>query len=398
MSFRLSPSHCRFLAIAVLMILGCTQPGRSEDFSSINLWNGGLGGYATYRIPGVIVTKRGTVLVYGAARRTLRSDWADTDIVLRRSTDGGRTFSPSVRIAGESKGTTDNPVAISDRQTGAIYMLYQTNYEQCFLIESDNDGISFSAPREITDVIATLRTEFEWNVVAPGPTHGIQLKGGRIIVPVWLANGVTSPNGHRAHSPSAVTTVYSDDHGRTWHHGDIVLANDPDMKGPSETVAVELQDGSVMLSLRTASDHHRRVISISKDGATHWSKPQYDEALFEPVCNAGLVRYPAHAGSPAALLFSNPDTASMQPTKLHYPRQRLTVRASFDEGKTWPAAKMIDSGSAGYSDLAVLPDGTILLFYESGAINGKEGDPAHLTLARFDIGWLQRADPLQPQN
>jgi sialidase-1 len=265
-------------------------------------------------------------------------------------------------------------------------------------MESDNDGLSFSAPRELTDVLASMREEFDWNVVAPGPTHGIQLKSGRLLVPVWLANGATAANGHRAHSPSAVTTLYSDDHGKTWHHGEIVLANDQDMKGPSETVAVELLEGSVMLSLRTASDHHRRVISISKDGATKWSTPRYDEALFEPVCNAGLVRYPARAEFPAALLFSNPDTASMKPVNLHYPRQRLTVRASFDEGNTWPVAKTIDFGSAGYSDLAVLAGGTILTFYESGAINGKEADPAHLTLARFDMQWLRRVDPLPPQN
>jgi sialidase-1 len=388
------------LAVSVVVLLGFAGKGASQDlsdFSSVNLWNGGLGGYATYRIPGIIVTRRGTVLVYGAARRTLRSDWADADIVMRRSTDGGRTFAPSVRIAGEGKGTTDNPVAIADTQTGAVYMLYQTNYERVYFMESDNDGMSFSAPREITDVLASIRGEFDWNVVAPGPTHGIQLRNSRIVVPVWLANGATSANGHRAHSPSAVTTVYSDDHGRTWHHGDIVLANDADMTGPSETVAAELLDGSVMLSIRTASEHHRRVISISKDGATHWSRPQYDEALFEPVCNAGLVRYPAHDGTPAALLFSNPDTEAVQAVKRHYPRQRLTVRASFDEGKTWPVAKTIDFGSAEYSDLAVLRDGTILVFYESGAIDGKEGDPAHLTLARFDMQWLRRGDALPPQ-
>ena len=372
-------------------ILLCLCFARAEDsFSSTNLWSGGMDGYATYRIPGVVVTAKGSVLVYAAARKTTQSDWADTDVVLRRSTDGGKSFSPSKRIAGEGKGTTDNPVAIVDRQTRTVSLLYQTNYERCFVIQSKDDGISFSRPIEITSVLADLRKEFNWNVIAPGPTHGIQLKNGRLIVPVWMANGAVDTKGRRAHAPSAVTTLFSDDHGTTWKHGDILLAGDEEMKNPSETDIVQLADGSVQLNMRSASEHHRRILSTSADGATHWSKPIYDEALFEPVCNAGLVRYAPRKGSQTALLFSNPDTASSPPVKSHYPRRRLTVRASFDEGKTWPASRLIDAGSSAYSDLAVLPDGTILCLYESGAIDGRESDPAHITLARFKMDWVRQ--------
>ena len=143
-----------------------------------------------------------------------------------------------------------------------------------------------------------------------------------------------------------------------------------------------------MLNLRNESTRNRRLISTSMDGATHWTKPVYDDGLFEPICAAGLIRYPARNGQPAALLFSNPDSSALPHTGTHYPRQRLTVRASYDEGRSWTASNLIDPGISGYSDLAVLQDGTILCLYESAATNGSQGDPVHITLARFTMSWV----------
>jgi sialidase-1 len=383
-----------FSAVLFVTVLSLLAAGggtcSAQNFSSVNLWNAGIGGYATYRIPGIVVTKRGTVLIYAAARKTLGSDWADTDIVLRRSTDGGRTFSPSQLIAGLGYGTTDNPTAIADPRTGAVYMVFQQNYARCFFIRSDDDGRTFSTPVDITAAFDGFRPAFNWNVLAPGPGHGIVTHTGRIVVPVWLAAGTPSADGRRPHRPSAVATIYSDDHGRTWNHGDLVLINQETMVDPSETAIVELSNGSILLNLRSASPEHRRIIAISPNGADHWSRPAFDEALFEPVCAAGLVRMPAHKGHPSVLLFSNPDSSALPANKSGtYPRQRLTVRASFDDGTHWPIAKLIDAGASAYSDLAVTRDGTILCFYESGTVNGKEGNVAHLTLARFSFSWLE---------
>jgi sialidase-1 len=390
MHFRISP--VAFLRSALILVAF----GRicvAEDLSSINLWNAGIGGYATYRIPGIVTTKRGTVLAYAAARRSLGSDWADTDIVLRRSTDGGSTFSPSHRIAGLGHGTTDNPTAIADPRTGSIYMLFQQDYAHCFFLRSDDDGRTFSSPSDITSAFDGFRPAYQWNVLAPGPGHGIVTRTGRIVVPVWLAAGVPSSDGRRPHRPSAVATVYSDDHGRTWNHGDLVLISRDEMTNPSETAIAELSNGSILLNLRNESPQHRRIIAVSPDGASHWSSPAFDQALFEPICAAGLVRIPRHKGHPSTLLFSNPDSSTVPPTNKvdNYPRQRLTVRASFDDGKTWPIAKLIDAGSSAYSDLTVTHDGAILCLYESGTLNGKEGNVAQITLARFSFSWLQNA-------
>jgi sialidase-1 len=108
------------------------------------------------------------------------------------------------------KTTADNPTAIVDRQTGAVHFLYQIDYARCYYVRSDDDGLSFTAPVDITATFEQFRKEYDWNVIAPGPGHGIQLKNGRLLVPVWLSTG-----GHK-HRPSCQATIYSDDHGRTW--------------------------------------------------------------------------------------------------------------------------------------------------------------------------------------
>jgi sialidase-1 len=100
-----------------------------------------------------------------------------------------------------------------------------------------------------------------------------------------------------------------------------------------------------------------------------------DAALADPVCQASLARCPAGADARPALVFSNP--ASVR-------REKMTVRASIDEGRTWPAARLLHAGPAAYSCLAVLPDGSIGCLYERGDRQAYE----KITLARFDLSWL----------
>src|SRR5580698_1680757 len=283
----------RFLSGLLLLLFSsaaCLAASPSEQFESTNLWNAGVAGYQTYRIPGIVVSKRGVVIAYTSARRTLElGDWSNIDIVLRRSVDAGRTWEPSRRIAGDSHGTTDNPVALVDRQTGVLHFLFQKNYARCYYMQSKDDGRTFTEAVDITDVFEKFRPEYDWHVIAPGVGHAIQLKSGRLLVPVWLAIGAKEGPIARAHRPSAVATIYSDDHGKTWKRGDIIVNNSPEIPNPSESMAVQLADGRVMMSIRNESARNRRVYSISNDGATHWSKPEFDEGLFEPICAASMV-------------------------------------------------------------------------------------------------------------
>ncbi len=359
--------------------------------------------YNIYHIPGIVVTTQGTVLTWCEARRKPAgaSDWDDIRVLLRRSTDDGKTWSAPVSIVdvpGEKKKnpfalklknvdptavTYNNPVLISDRDS-TVHMLFCLEYMRVFYQRSVDDGVSWSQPVEITDACEAFKKDYPWTVLATGPNHSIQLRTGRLVVPIWLSTGT----GGNAHRPSVTATLYSDDAGKSWHAGEIAAPCTDEWINPNESVAVELSDGRVMLNMRNESKAHRRLVTISRDGATGWSQPTFDDALLEPICMAGLVRY-AFAGK-SWLLFSNPHnleraSGTTQPGQSR-DRKNLSVKISRDEGKSWSSNKTLELGPSMYSDLAVTHNGTILCFYGRGTKPGFAG--TGLALARFNLEWL----------
>jgi len=407
----------RFLALlcglAWCLALGVGQRPASADEPQLEkamIFTGGDADYAYYRIPGLIVTAKRTVLAYCEARRTGRSDWDSIDIMLRRSTDGGKTWSEQQKIADVPGPKVKNPVAVAQNlggpddvtynnvvgfadRDGAVHFLFCLEYMRCFYLRSDDDGVTFSEPVEITAAFEKFRSDYDWKVLATGPAHGIQLRTGRLVVPVWLSTGT----GGHAHRPSVAATIYSDDQGCTWLAGDIALPNTPEFVIPNETVIVELADGRVMLNSRSESPAHRRIVTVSPDGATDWTPPRFDDALLEPICMASIVRFSTEAdGGKNRILFANPHNLSRLdgnevPGKTR-DRRNISIKLSYDEGQTWPVNKVLDPGYSAYSDLAVLPDCTVLCLYESGRKEDealkKPTSYAGLTLARFNLAWL----------
>lgn len=362
------------------------------------LFRSGTDGYALYRIPGMVVSKKGTLLVYAEARKAARGDWGPIDIVLRRSTDRGATWSP-MRVMAQVEGpkaknpvalaqnlanagdvTYNNPVAIADQKTGAIHFLFCLEYMRAFYMRSDDDGLTFSRPVEITSTFEGFRPEYAWRVLATGPGHGIQLRNGRLVVPVWLSTGT----GGHAHRPSVTATIYSDDRGKSWQRGAIAVPDTAEYVFPNETTAAQLSDGRVMLNVRSESKAHRRLVVTSKDGATGWSAPRFEGALVEPICFGSLLNVGGRR-----LVFANPDTLDKTGGPAlegkNRDRKNLTVQFSGDDGRSWQAKLVVEPGWAGYSDLAYGRDRTIYLFYENGAQGGNVFATASLQLAEF--GW-----------
>jgi sialidase-1 len=388
--------------LAILLavpLLGIAAP----SFQTERLFQGASGGYNIYRIPGIVVTGKGTILAYTEARKTNGNDWDTIDIVMRRSTDGGATFLPQTVIAhapgkierssvaverkqGQPDDITyNNPLAIADRN-GSVHFLFCLEYMRAFYMRSDDDGQTFSTPVEITSAFEAFRQDYAWRVIATGPGHGIQLTSGRLLVPIWLALG-TGGNGHH---PSVNGTIYSDDHGATWHRGDIAVANTPEFPDPNETTAAQLADGTVLLNVRTEAKENRRTIVTSKDGATHWSAPHLQSDLPDPICFGALMRLSTKKdGGKNRLLFVNPDNLQRADGKDVRSKDRvnLTARLSYDEGGHWTVSRTIESAATGYADLSVLPDGTILCLYE--VIPKIDGVARHdEMMARFNLEWL----------
>ncbi len=354
--------------------------------------------YATTRIPAMVVTRKGTILAFCEGRLSGSGDWAAIDILFRRSTDGGKTWEGMKTLVRhfDDKPPTSNATPIVDRN-GVIHLLFQRNYENAYYINSTDDGKTWSEPRDITDAFRSFRSRYDWKVLAPGPGHAIQLKTGRLLVPIWLCKpNKGAPGGD--HRPSCIATIYSDDAGKTWQAGDIVTNNGDLAAGsniqivnPSENVAVELADGRVMLNMRTESTNNRRLISYSTDGATNWTKPVFDNNLYEPVCMASLLRISGNGvGTRKRILFVNPNSINNPQVinKTNFrTRENLTARMSYDEGQSWPVQKVLWPGFAGYSDIAIDDKGTIYCLYERREASDNN-QKYRVVMQKFNVAWL----------
>lgn len=391
-----------FISSLCLVLAG----GLAAAVDQTVLFTAGEGGYASYRIPALVVTPQQTVLAACEARQSGRGDWDHVDIFMRRSTDSGRTWEPARKLIGQGDApaglqrnpaavaaglgrdgvfTFNNPTWIADAAHGETHLLYCIEYGRALIITTRDGGATFSPPREITAAFEAFRTrdKYAWRVLAIGPGHGTRLASGRLVAAVWLSTG----EGGHAHRPSVVATIYSDDRGATWQAGEIAAGRGDGLVNPSETAVIESAPGKVMLNIRSESLANRRAIAWSGNGSSGWSRPEFVEALWEPVCMASLVRTPD-----GTLVFSNPATLEpnpSRPTAVSRQRQNVGLRTSRDGGQTWSEPFALTTGPSAYSDLAIAPDGAVLCFYEHGA----KGPYERLSVARVPLSALSKPKP-----
>jgi len=344
----------------------------------------GQGGYHTYRIPSVLVSPKGTVLAFCEGRKDSGSDAGDIDLVLRRSFDGGATWQPTQVVWDDGPNTCGNPTAVVDRDSGTVWLTMTHNFDKdtetqietgtsrgtrtVWVAKSEDDGATWSKPIEITKDVKKA----EWTWYGTGEGVGIQTRGGRLVIP-----GEARERGTRR---SLSLVFFSDDRGKSWSLGGTV----GDTFGESQVV--ELADGALMLNMRNhdvrvsksgEAARTERGVALSKDGGITWSPAFHDPALVEPRCQGSILRHTrASEHGRNRLLFSNPAS----PEK----RVKMTVRLSYDEGKTWPVGKLLHEGPASYSCLTVLPDLTVGCLYERGERRISE----KVTFARFTLEWL----------
>lgn len=323
--------------------------------------------YDRRRIPGMLVTRKGTLIFYNEARQTA-SDWAMMDIICRRSEDHGKTFGEDIFLArGTDKHpTVNNPVMMEDKN-GRIHLLfcedYSVNGGRVLRRYSDDDGLTWSEPVDIT---ASTMPEYR-NAYALGPGHGICMKNGTLLVPIWMVPKVHGAPVH-AHAPSEISTLYSLDDGESWQMGDI-LATTPDIFFPNETVAAELSDGSIYLAIR--NQNYRRAMAVSDTGYSGWREYRPVPELVDPIC-FGSAAVLGQENAPQVLVFANCECNSA--------RKNVVLKASPDDGKSWPVRIVIDPDRGGYVEVNCdSKAGLVYVLYEEEA-----GEALHLVTFTAD--------------
>ncbi|MCX5557167.1 exo-alpha-sialidase [Streptomyces sp. NBC_00038] len=351
-----------------------TNNAATEEIETSVPFTAGQEGYASFRIPAVVATGSGTLLAFCEGRVGSRDDFGNIDIVLKRSTDGGRTWGPLQVAAENGEHLSGNPAPVV-LDTGRVLLVHVRNTalatedairrgklsaadgRRVWVQHSDDEGLTWSRPADIT--AQTKKDTWRWYATTPG--HALQLTSGRVVVP---ANHSLPPKGTDNGTEGKYNgghCLLSDDGGLTWRIGYV----DDDPNGyinANETTAAELPDGRVYFNTRNhATAPGTRADAHSRDGGETLVKPFRPQAgLTAPVVQGSVLQL----RDPDLLLYSSPAAPGY--------RALMTVRASIDGGITWRPAHTVDGLPAGYSDLVRVDTTTVGLLYETGDFGAYE--------------------------
>lgn len=375
------------LFIALIMINSCnhlTPPLLEQN----DVFISGTEGSQFYRIPALMATSRGTLIAICDARIERWNDAPNNiDLAMKRSFDNGRKWTP-LKIIADYPGleSAGDPCLLEDKIKGTIWVFfdytipnkdfrvemlkdfktsddYNRNRKIYFrAMKSSDEGETWSEPINM-DYLKNP----EWSYILSAPGTGIQTKSGKLIVPTYscMSSGTLR----------SCQIILSNDHGETWEAGQSIG------EYLVEPQIVELTDGTLMMNIRQTARKGHRMYAISRDMGLTWGPIIADTTLPEPGagCQASFIRYTADKSifPKNRILFSNPASTKG--------RMNLTIRISYNEGKTWKYSRTLREGPSAYSSMTILPDGTVGILYEQGEVNIYE----KISFARFNIAWLR---------
>lgn len=339
----------------------------------------GQDGYHTFRIPAIEAAADGSLVAFAEARKHNMADPGmennDIDLVMKRSTDHGKTWSPMriIEDPGE-KWSAANPATLLDRTSGRLWVLYlrckpgrssetaraRTDDIETLARFSDDHGATWSQPIDVTAAARDLQ-DARWRCSVVGPGGAIQTRGGRLMAAVWKVD------------PPGVFAIFSDDHGKSWQRGEVV----PGGRG-DENQLVELADGRILMDIRQNAGPHR-FLAESGDGGKTWSAPRPGVAVSPVAC--AIERYTLRSADDDRdrILWTGPKGPG---------RANLVVLTSYDEGKTFGNERLLWNRQAAYSDLTILKDKTVGVLWERGEARGYQ----FITFTRFNREFLEPAN------
>jgi sialidase-1 len=356
----------------------------SQD-KKVPVFVSGTDGYKSYRIPAIIKSPNNDLLAFCEGRVHSSSDFGNIDIVMKRSSDNGNTWSPIFIVANYDSLQAGNPAPVVDLTDpafpkGKIYLFYNTgnNFEsevrkglgvrEVWYITSIDNGLTWSKGVNITTQThrpnqikynPSYHFNEDWRSYANTPGHALQITSGlykgRIYIPA--NHSVGEPQNH--FNDYVAHGYYTDDHGLSFK-----LSESVNIPGSNESTAAELSNNGLLMNARNQNGEIKsRLIAISHNGGANWDTTYFDTQLPDPVCEGSILNIGVKDKKQVLAFVNAADTKN---------RNNLTLRISFDEGKTWAKNILVDASkeekemanNSAYSDIVLLKKSNIGILYE----------------------------------
>ena len=371
--------------LSVFLVLGILLPATArQKFKPVFV--SGTEGYKSFRIPAIVRLPDGSLLAFCEGRVNGAGDFGDIDLVVKRSSNDGKSWSSLQVVAENGNLQLCNPAPVMDLldpeyPKGRIFLFYNTGnssegetlkgngIKHCMYKSSTDGGSTWSEAIDITEQVhrpnqpalnPAYHFKEDWRYYANTPGHAIQVQEGKYRGRIFVAANHSAGEPQKAAAHYQAHGYYSDDHGFTFH-----LGNSLNLPGSNESMAVELSADRLMMNSRNQKgDVRARIVSISSDGGATWDTTYFDRTLIDPVCQGSILMAGKKRGK-NILCFCNAADARA--------RNNLTMRVSYDEGGSWIKSIPIYGKQqdlkkrfdyAAYSDLVMIHSQKVGILFE----------------------------------